>query len=170
MQLNEQSFDRPIPGMSLTHELGARPWQQPAEHTNIDDAAEYYITQIADDAFAKNLIHAMKMGVPLTTIANSMQLVGVMDGKHSVDVGVLMIPVIMETMMLIGDSAGVDYDTGLKEDKMLDQDVVTTATIGKLLDAPNNDPEIIEPTEKEYEQTVEENSTVGIKGLMARKK
>ena len=26
------TFDAPIPGESLTHELGARPWQSPACH------------------------------------------------------------------------------------------------------------------------------------------
>tara|TARA_A100000172_G_scaffold73762_2_gene55495 strand:- start:434 stop:931 length:498 start_codon:yes stop_codon:yes gene_type:complete len=164
MQPNEQSFDRPIPGMSLTHELGARPWQQPADIPNVDDAAEYYITQIADDAFAKNLIHTMKTGVPLTTIANSLQLAGVMEGKHSVDVGILMIPVIMETMMLIGDAAGVDYDTGLADNKELDQNVVTTATIGKLLQSDVDNKNMVEPVQEIEDEPLVENT-----GLMSRR-
>ena len=97
----DQSFNREIPGESLTAELGSRPWQQPPELTTVDEAAEYYITRIASDDFAKNLIHTMKTGVPLTVIANSVQLAGVMEGKHSADVGILMLPVIMETICLL---------------------------------------------------------------------
>ena len=33
----------PVPGQSLTAELGARPWQQPAKYTNVEDALEFYV-------------------------------------------------------------------------------------------------------------------------------
>jgi len=159
----DQSFSRPIAGESLTAELGSRPWQQPPELSSVDEAAEYYITQIANDDFAKNLIHTMKTGVPLTTIANSMQLVGVMEGKHSADVGILMLPVIMETMMLIGDSAGVEYDTGMAPGKSLDDSALSAATIDKMaraIDKSEPEPEI------EQEEPVAEEQPVG---LMARR-
>lgn len=169
MQPNEQSFDRPIPGMALTHELGARPWQQPADLPNVEDAAEYYITQIADDTFAKNLIHTMKVGVPLTTIANSLQLAGVMEGKHSVDVGILMIPVIMETMMLIGDAAGVEYDTGLADNKELDQNVVTTATIAKMLQSEAGSENTVEPVQDRPTPPIEEEPVEEKSGFMSRR-
>ena len=35
--LKEQSFDAPIPGMSMTHELGARPWQSPPQYSTVDE-------------------------------------------------------------------------------------------------------------------------------------
>ena len=35
----EPVFDAPVPGMGMTHELGARPWQQPAQYTKMDDIA-----------------------------------------------------------------------------------------------------------------------------------
>ena len=158
-----QSFSRPVPGESLTAELGSRPWQQPPEFSTVDEAAEYYVTQIANDDFAKSLIHTMKMGVPLTTIANSIQLVGVMEGKHSADVGILMLPIIMETMMLIGDSAGVEYDTGMASDKAIDDATLSAATIDKL--AEEMDRGEPEPVIQE-EEPVQEQQPVG---LMARR-
>ena len=39
-QLNNTSFDRPIPGMSMTHEVGARPWQTPPTYTTVEEAAK----------------------------------------------------------------------------------------------------------------------------------
>lgn len=168
MQTYEQSFDRPIPGQSLTAELGSRPWQQPYELTDVEETAEYYIAQIANDKFSKALIHTMKTGVPLTTIANSMQLVGVMEGKHSVDVGILVLPVIMETMMLIGDSFGIDYTSGLDEGKELDQDVLAAATIDKMISNSSTEKEI----DAEKEEVILEDKPIEEKvssGLMARR-
>ena len=43
MEKIEPTFDAPIAGMSLTHELGARPWQKPSQYTTVDEAVQYYI-------------------------------------------------------------------------------------------------------------------------------
>jgi hypothetical protein len=37
-----------------------------------------------------------------------------MDGVHSVDVGMLVMPFIMEMIMLVGESSGVKYDSGME--------------------------------------------------------
>ena len=106
-------FDAPIPGMSLTHELGARPWQSPPQYTTVDEAIEYYLERMSTDEFMDQMTDVLEMNVPVTTLANTVQLAGVMDGKHSVDVGMLVMPLLMEMIMLIGDNAGVNYDSGL---------------------------------------------------------
>ena len=36
----EQSFDRPIPGMGMTFEVGSRPWQTPPEITTVEQATK----------------------------------------------------------------------------------------------------------------------------------
>jgi hypothetical protein len=82
MEKIEPRFDAPTPGMSLTHELGARPWQQPAQYTNMDEVIDYYVTRMASEDFEKSLVHVMSLDIPLTTLANTIQLAGVMEGKH----------------------------------------------------------------------------------------
>jgi hypothetical protein len=37
-----------------------------------------------------------------------------MDGVHSVDIGMLVMPFIMEMIMLVGESSGVKYDSGME--------------------------------------------------------
>lgn len=108
-------FDAPIPGMSLTHELGARPWQNPPQYTTVDEAIEYYLERMSTDEFMDQMADVLEMNVPVTTLANTIQLAGVMDGKHTVDVGMLVMPLLMEMIMLIGDNAGVKYDSGLTD-------------------------------------------------------
>lgn len=111
----EELFDAPIPGMSLTHELGARPWQQPSQFSTVDEAIEYYMSSMTSEEFMEQLIDVLEMGVPVTTIANSMQLSSVMEGRHTVDVGMLVVPLLMELIMMLGDSAGIEYETGLQD-------------------------------------------------------
>ena len=110
----EQSFDRPIPGMGMTFEVGSRPWQTPPELTTVEQATDYYVERMGTDQFKAQLADVMEMGVPLTTLANTVQLASVMEGVHSVDVGMLMIPIIVEIMITIADSQGVEYETGME--------------------------------------------------------
>ena len=41
VETKEPIFDAPIPGMSLTAELGGRPWQSPPQYATV----ELWITQ-----------------------------------------------------------------------------------------------------------------------------
>ena len=136
-------FDAPIPGMSLTHELGARPWQSPAQYPTVDKAIEYYLERMSTDEFMDQMADVLEMNVPVTTLANTIQLAGVMEGKHSVDVGMLVMPLLMEMIMLIGDNAGVNYDTGLT-------------------DAPNNTTKdtLIEAVRKEMQEKIKETEEI----------
>ena len=110
----EQSFDRPIPGMGMTFEVGSRPWQTPPELTTVEQATDYYVERMNTDAFKGQLFDVMEMGVPLATLANTIQLASVMEGVHSVDVGILMIPIIVELLITIADSQGAKYQTGME--------------------------------------------------------
>tara|TARA_R100001126_G_C4840918_1_gene156844 strand:- start:65 stop:574 length:510 start_codon:yes stop_codon:yes gene_type:complete len=113
--LAEESFDAPIPGMSLTHALGDRPWQQPSQFTTVDDAIEYYMARMTSEEFMMQLVDVLEMGVPVTTLANTIQLSNVMEGKHTVDVGMLVTPLLMELIMMLAESAGIKYDSGLND-------------------------------------------------------
>ena len=50
-----QKFDAPIPGMALAGELGAEPWQNPAQHPTVEGTLDYYMTRMATDEFEDNL-------------------------------------------------------------------------------------------------------------------
>lgn len=159
-------FDAPIPGQSLTAELGARPWQSPPQFTTVDEALEFYVPRMASDSFSEKLIDVMEMGVPLTTLANSMQMNSVMEGKHSVDVGIIIMPVLIEMMRLIGDSAGIEYDTGMDKKEKTRSTLITKA-LNKLRDEEAKNETTEEPEEVVEEPTpVEEEEP---KGLMARR-
>ena len=160
-------FDAPIPGMAMTHELGARPWQNPPQYTTVEEALDYYIPRMANDAFSDQLVDIMQMGVPLTTLANTVQMSGVMDGKHSADIGILILPVLIEMMQFIGDSAGVEYNSGL-EDSDEPRSSIGVLAIDKLRkeEAMQEEAGVEEEMQTELPMDMPEEEP---KGLMARR-
>ncbi len=108
----EEAFDAPIAGMALTHELGARPWQSPAQYPTIEEALDFYIPRLSSEQFAGRLLDIIEQGVPLTALAEVITLGGVMQGLHSIDVAVLINPVLVELMAGIADNADVKYKLG----------------------------------------------------------
>ena len=165
MELEEVSFDRPIPGQGMTSELGARPWEQPPQYTTVDEALSYYLPKLSNDEFAKNLINVMEMGVPITSLANTIQMSSVMEGRHSVDVGILILPVLIEAMRFIGDSANIEYVVGNegKKSKVDDDLAKRVATEMNV----NHEEDSVDVAIEDTPVEVEEEVTTG---LMARRK
>ena len=118
----EPNLDAPIAGMGLTHEVGARPWQQPPQYNTVEEAMDFYISKLENENFKDSLFDVLELGIPVTTIANSIQTGGTMQGKHSIDVGILILPVLMESIALMADEAGIEYDMGI--DEKIDPDVI----------------------------------------------
>ena len=163
----EQRLEAPIPGMAMTHELGARPWQQPAKQPSVEEALQYYLPRMQDDAFTDSLLNVIEMGMPLTTLANTIQLAGVMDGRHSIDVGILIMPVLIEMMQLVADAEGVEYVTGMErnmEGETKDSDVSAALATFKD-DLVNKDADDKKTQDMDIVEEQEEPSM----GLMARR-
>ena len=110
----ELPMDAPIAGQSLTSEVGNRPWQNPPQYSTVEQAIEYYMPKILDPKLAPEILQVIELGIPITTIANALQLGGVMQGLHSIDIGVLVLPVLVELMIKIADDAEIEYNTGME--------------------------------------------------------
>ena len=164
------TLDAPIPGEGLTHKLGDRPWQNPSQYSTVEEALELYIPRLMDETFADQLIDVIEMGVPLTAIANSLQLASVMEGKHSIDVGILLMPILIEMLELIATNAKIEYNKGteLKDIKEV-SDVKLDKNVAKIRgdkEQQDMEAETMEDVEIEKEEVVEEEEPMG---LMARR-
>lgn len=51
----EPNLDAPIAGMGLTHEVGARPWQQPPQYNTVEEAMDFYISKLENENFKDSL-------------------------------------------------------------------------------------------------------------------
>ena len=87
-------FDRPIPGMSMTSPLGKYPYERPPQMVEVEEVFQYYMDRIADEDAIDDIAMVCEMGVPLKPIVQSMLTANQMEGKHSVDVGLMIGPLL----------------------------------------------------------------------------
>ena len=171
----EPELDAPIPGMSLTSELGARPWQSPPEGNDLNDAVDFYIPRLGDPEYVGQVLDIIDSGVPLTSIAESMILVGNMEGKHSIDVGVLVQPVIVEFLKGIADITETKY-TISADKNFRDKDVTegmlnkVTKELQTLPQEQQSDIDTLVAKSSDIDTDIEEKDMMEEpKGLMARR-
>lgn len=163
----EVALEAPIPGHGLTAPLGGRPWQQPPQFTTVEQAIEFYTPKIMDEKFGSQLLDVIELGVPLTVIANALQTSSVMEGKHTIDVGILVLPVLVELMITLAEANEVPYKTGMEsqEDTSISETQIALAEkkgLFKPKDKPTQMPEREAPQEVLQEEE-------GQMGLMTRR-
>jgi hypothetical protein len=159
-----QNFDAPIPGQSLTHELGARPWQSPPQFSTIEEAIEFYIPRLTRKGFIGRMLDIIERGVPITALAETITLGGVMQGLHTIDVAVLINPILVEFMEGAAKQADIEYVLGDTdgEDENIDGFILNKAMANiRGSDIFEDDEEPQEP-----EEDTEENTSMG---LMSRR-
>ena len=101
------SFSAPIPGQSLTTPPKARAYERPPELSNVTEVIEFYIDRLGDQSVVDDLFVALENGFPLSTLVDSITANGVMEGKHSIDISMLVSPVIHEYIRVAAKAGGV---------------------------------------------------------------
>ena len=171
IEKQEVSLDAPIAGQGLTHELGNRPWQNPPQYSTVEEALQFHVPRIVNPDRQEELMNVIETGVPLTIIAETLQSGAVMQGKHSVDVGILIIPVLMETLAYLAEEQGVEYVMGteLKTDDTPSESAVALAMkkIREKREALGKEESTTPISEEPLEPVVQEPPTEG--GLMSRR-
>ena len=100
-------------------------------------------------------------------MADSMQSTAAMQGLHTIDVGILAMPVIIEMLAFIGDDAGIEYTLGT--DTPIDEDKISESKIALAMKRMREKlPEALEESKEEEVVEVEE-AEAQPSGLMARR-
>ena len=108
----ENFLDAPVAGMSLTAEPKSRPWRRPSQVSTVDEAVALYAPIFSDKTTSRMLLGQIQTGIPLTSIADILITGNTMEGKHTLDVGLLVAPVLVETMITMAEMAEIDYVVG----------------------------------------------------------
>lgn len=115
------NLNAPIPGQSLTTEPGNSPWEQPPLHSNVQAALAFYVDKLSDEDTMDEILFCLEQKFPLSTLVESMTTAGVMNGYHTIDVSILINPVLHEYILQLGKAAGikvVEDDGPTKEEKI----------------------------------------------------
>jgi hypothetical protein len=100
---------KPIPGISLTGAPGNAPWEQPPKYVSLDEVVDYYSDKLVDEDMITNVISIIKRDIPLLSIAEGMTRMGVMEGMHTIDAGMLVKPILVELMIALAEIYGIKY-------------------------------------------------------------
>jgi len=95
-------FDAPVPGQSLTDTPGNASWEHPPQYTDLDEAAEHVWDRIHDPEKLEQLILLLQSGISVEGLVKGILFSGFMDGKWSVDLGLLLAEIIFNQILAIG--------------------------------------------------------------------
>lgn len=157
VNLTTVDYIKPVPpGMSLTDKPKTTPWNTPPQMVNVSEIAQKYVDGLSSAEMLNSTLDAIETGVPLAALANAMMLTGVTSNGHTIDAGILVIPVIIEMLVTLAEIHNIEYTVFPKNP---DDDIVPARVLKKAMK------KAMEPV-KEEQQSV---PVVELSGLMARK-
>lgn len=161
-------LDGPIAGQSLTMEPGNSPWEQPPLYNRPEQALAFYMEKFEDEEILEETLFILEQGMPLSVLVESMTTMGVMEGVHTIDVSVLISPVIHEYLLNMSKAANIDAvedDGPTPEQKDKEK---TKKKLSILLEDMSPTPEGEEEVEMPEEEVEEEAPPV--RGFIDRRK
>jgi len=161
---SSEFLDAPIPGQSLTTEPKSRPWEQPPKYTTAEEALDFYVPRLSDPEMIAPMVDVMERGTTVVAVAEMIQSSGVMQGLHSVDVGLIISPVLVELLVTQADLAEIEYKVGTEKSDTPDPSMVGMAIDNSGEDYFDNS---VEPMEEEV--MLEETPEVESAGIMSRR-
>lgn len=146
------------PGVSWTAPAKSRPWLNPPKAISVAAVAKGYIDALGQAEVANDILDALETGVPLEVIAETFMLGGVNKGRHTLDAGILVMPVILEVLQSIADF----------------NDIETVKFTQELEKGTSIHPRVLrefakKASEVSVEPVEEEAAMPAVAGLMARK-
>ncbi len=100
-------FDAPVPGQSLTDKPGNYPWEHAPQYTDTSEAADYVWDKLSQPEFAEQVIAMLDAGIPVEAISRIVLFSGFTEGKWTPDVGFMLAEVVMKMVATIGFTGGV---------------------------------------------------------------
>ena len=147
----------PIPGMSLTTEPGARPWESPPQLSKLSEVVDYYTERFTEPELVDSMIDTIRNDAPLYEMTRGIVNTGVMKGIHSIDTGMLVVPVVVEMLKTLAELNDIGYVI-----EQADKEKMTS------VDKSIAEAAIKQVKEAEQQRTEEPEEELMPKGLMAR--
>lgn len=155
--LTVMDFIKPVaPGISLTDKPKTTPWNTPPKMVNVSEIAQKYVDGLSSAEMLNSTLDAIETGVPLAALANAMMITGVASNVHTIDAGILVIPVIIEMLVTLAEIHNVEYTVFPKN---LDDDIVPDRVLNNAIK------KAMQPVKEEQQPA----PVVELSGLMARK-
>ena len=104
---DQNPFDAAMPGQSLTNTPRNATWEHPPQFTDVDEAMNFIMKKLTNVQMAEQVILMLKNKIPVEAITRLIIFGGFTEGKWSVDMAVLLTPLVMQLIAAVGMKAKV---------------------------------------------------------------
>lgn len=103
------SLNLAIPGQSLTDEPKNFAWERPPEITDPDKAIAYHIDYLSNPEVVESTLFILASGLPVKNFVDTILTNAVGNGIHSIDVSMIIKPVLEEAVVLTAMEADIKF-------------------------------------------------------------
>jgi hypothetical protein len=170
-------FNAPIPGQSLTTEPKNYAWENPPQFSTPEESLIFHLERLQEPERTKSVLGLIDLGLDIKTMTEGILRGAVADGRHSIDVSMIIAPIIHEYIVGTAEAAGLEYDEGLETVQEFDREEtnkgIREREARKILSQFEEEGEVDIPEESMEEETsqeqiAEEQPKEMPKGLMSR--
>ena len=102
------SLEAPIPGQSLTTAPKSYPWERPPQLNTPEEATQYYLQRLANEEVMDDLAVMFDNGATIAPFVKTLTTYAEMEGVHSIDVGLIVSPVIHAFLKAAMSTYGIE--------------------------------------------------------------
>lgn len=164
-------FNKPIPGESLTSTPKNAPYENPPEINDPEEALQIHLARLTEPDRMDKVMGLLDIGVDIQTMTEGILRSAVMNGIHSIDISLIIAPVIHEYIKLTADQVGIDYKEGFEEDEESESGIdymISSIKSKEKLQEMDMIPEEVPEQEEETDILEDTEETPKLKGLMSR--
>lgn len=164
-------FNKPIPGESLTSTPKNAPFENPPEVNDPEEALQIHLARLTEPDRMDKVMGLLDIGVDIQTMTEGILRSAVMNGIHSIDISLIIAPVIHEYIKLTADQVGIDYKEGFEEDEESESGIdymLSSIKSKEKLQEMDMIPEEVPEQEEETVILEDSEETPKLKGLMSR--
>jgi hypothetical protein len=162
-------FAAPIPGQSLTTPPKNYAWERPPELVDPEEVMQAYIEKLSDPETLTAILDGLEVsGMDISSMTKGLIRTSVGEGMHTIDVGLLVAPIVHEFIKQAATAAGLEVDDGFKDKGAEEARIqeLNAARASKILESLGAKPK--EVAQAPVEETPVEMEMPTKRGLMAR--
>lgn len=126
----------PIPGQSLTTTPKNFAWERPPEISDPEEAMQMHLTRISQPDMMEAVLNVIEIEeLDIQTVVTGILRGAVSSGIHSIDVGMMVAPVLHEFIKQATKAVGIEADDGFvdKKAKAAEREAIIAAKARKML-------------------------------------
>ena len=158
-----------FPGQSLTAEPKNAPYENPPQLTKPEEAVEFHLERLTETDRMDALMDALELDFSVVELTEGLLRGAVMDGRHTVDVSLIIAPIIHEFIRTSAEKSGVEFTEFDDSEEEEQRDSIRYQVNAKKAERILKDFEEDGTIEQEIEpEGAEEEEPEAPKGLMSR--